>query len=274
MINCIDRHSVWIGVFLAVTFAVPAAIAAPLMSLDDQRQASSKDTEVDQLTSRRAAPIDPGASDIAGRRDSDSPVTQLSGATRSSDQPQQLGPRDRTPATVGAQVTREARSAQSGAQLYHGGRTAEPVAALSTRREGKPEGTIRLTGEDRCDPQNVSAANKAECQRAIENRADEYHRPTAPVLSAEQKILIGQKLREAPDSPLTLARAVGGKDIDADSRDAQGLASIVLTPTTPPAAATKTDPNASDPATNLDTQALVNAIVAGAGAQGQIQVQP
>lgn len=117
-----------------------------------------------------------------------------------------------------------------------GDRGAQAAEPLSQREQGRPQGTERLAGADRCDPQARTAEAIALCKRIIELRAREYSAPEAPRLSAEQELLA----RQSPSSGGTLANLAGNDraPTNADDRAAQELGFFALSDSaqTPPPA--------------------------------------
>ena len=86
----------------------------------------------------------------------------------------------------------------------------------------------RVEGDDRCDPATEDTAQRRRiCANVIETRSAEFVRPE-PVLSAEQRLLIDQQVRERTDSFQSAARRLASNAGDPDSRDEQGIASLVL----------------------------------------------
>lgn len=113
----------------------------------------------------------------------DQPVDRSIGSAQSM-------PATRTPATD--QVAPAVPHAPVRQVSQPGDRQAQAAAPLSRREEGRPQGTERLDGADRCDPQARSAEAIALCKRIIELRAREFSATEAPRLSAEQELLARQ----------------------------------------------------------------------------------
>ncbi|MET0374755.1 MAG: hypothetical protein ABW128_10920, partial [Rhizorhabdus sp.] len=114
-------------------------------------------------------------------------------------------------------------------QLAPPGRTVAPSPALSQRADSAPGSTVKLIGADRCDPQSPDARDLARCRRIIELRAAEFSAAEAPMLSAEQSLLIEQQARErklsvSRDSSARMARIAE----DPNERTNQELAAVVL----------------------------------------------
>lgn len=89
----------------------------------------------------------------------------------------------------------------------------------------------------------------------IENRAAEFRRPEAPVLSPEQRLLIGDRAREQLGID-GAARRLAKDGEDSTSEDAQGLASVVLRK--PPEEPKKPEPV---PADAEAAAAIANAVI-------------
>ena len=153
------------------------------------------------------------------------PVPSAPVANRTGDAPPQLTKRQ-AGASNTPQLTSEPRTASTPPQLTSGGRNAQPPAPLSSAADGRTGAIERVEGDDRCDPQ-APAKSKSDCSRVMENRAAEFRRRTAPSLSPEQRILIGDEAREASGVEGAARRlAINGED--AESMDAQSVAAIVL----------------------------------------------
>jgi hypothetical protein len=134
---------------------------------------------------------------------------------------------------VPAQLTHESGSGPAPAQLYRGGRTAQPAEALSSPSEGRTGAVARVEGRDRCDPAaDGGQAQGRVCAQVIETRASEFER-AEPVVSAEQKLLMEQRLREQASAE-GAARRLATHGGDPDSLEEQGIASLVLRDAQPP----------------------------------------
>lgn len=136
-----------------------------------------------------------------------------------------------------SQLSSVDRNAAPSPQLSSDAPSAEASAALSSRREGRPEAVAHLPGDDRCDPAIGEARGKAVCANAIETRAAEFTRPDPTRLTPEQRLLIAQRAQEITAGADAAVRRIGRNAIDPDDAAAQGLASIVLpapTQTAPP----------------------------------------
>ena len=153
------------------------------------------------------------------------PVVPMATPRPTGDAPEQLTPvaSSKTPA---GQVGTSSRSANPPQQLAPRQRSAQAAASLSKPADSRPTAAERLQGADRCDPQQAGERSKR-CRRIIENRAAEYNRNEAPVLSPEQKISLEQAgidrtgIDAATRQLATTGDAMG-------SIDAQGVAAIVL----------------------------------------------
>lgn len=124
------------------------------------------------------------------------------------------------------QVTGERGGVSAGTQLSRGG-TAESPTPLSRPSEGRTGQVARVEGTDRCAP-DAKGAKPAVCARVIETRAAEFARPTPPVLSPEQRLLVDQRLREAGLAGRAVAAGRADAATDPDRLESQALASIVL----------------------------------------------
>ncbi|KHK93339.1 hypothetical protein [Novosphingobium malaysiense] len=100
------------------------------------------------------------------------------------------------------------------------------IAPISGRKDSKPEPVSPVAGHDACDPQARTAQSDAQCQRILELRSDEFHATEAPRLSAEQKLLAQQELRERKVS--ASAKQSDLLTIDPDDPTAQQLAATAL----------------------------------------------
>lgn len=154
------------------------------------------------------------------------------------------------------QLTVEPRQARSPEQLYRGGKTAQPSEPLSRPSEGRTAAVARVFGDDRCNHPQTDPAVVAACARAIENRAAEFSRTEAPELSAEQRLLVDQRLRQVPMNARNAARRLA-EDGAPDTLEGQSVASIALQP--PPG--DPRVPAAGEPALSAETQAVIGALV-------------
>ncbi len=215
--------------------------------------AAAQDARIEQIPAAappREVPI--AAPDVR-------PPAQLSTGNRG-DLPVQLSRQTDARAPV-AQLNREPRSTAPAPQVSRGGRSAQASAALSSRKESKPEAVVRVGGKDRCD---AAAANRpADCARVIETRASEFVRANPLTLSPEQRLLIDQRVRDLPATWSTAIRRIGRNDVDADANDSQTIASVALATGAPaPGAGTSTDP-ATTPTGDPEVLSVIQALVGG-----------
>ena len=160
------------------------------------------------------------------------------------------------------QLTQEPRNARGAAQLYTGGRTAQPSEPLSRPSEGRNAAVTRVAGNDRCDPAaKANGRSTRSCAGVIENRAAEFARPDPAALSPEQRLLAEQRQRDGSGTTRDATRRLARSGADVESGEAQAVASVVLG-TSPPS------PGAQDPAAPAQglseaTLTIINAIVAG-----------
>ena len=112
----------------------------------------------------------------------------------------------------------------------------ESAAAVSSTAESRPQGVQRLGGTDRCDPQLGDAA-LARCRQILELRAQEFHAPAPPQLSAEEQLLAEQQANRdegAVRSPEARLRLASRDDPDATLTSNQELATLYLDKQSPP----------------------------------------
>ncbi|WP_156680655.1 hypothetical protein [Sphingomonas profundi] len=148
---------------------------------------------------------------------------------------------------------RETRTARGSTQLSSGRPSAQPPAPLSRPADGRTGAVARVYGRDRCDP--ATGAKTAACRTVIETRSASFPPPDAEPLSAEQRLLVEQRViapREAERRGTagdtiarTAERRIAPAGADADAAAMQGLASVVLGTATPP------PPKADDPVQGL-----------------------
>lgn len=169
--------------------------------------------------------------------------------------------RSEMPGSATSQLNREGRSARSPAQLNREGRTAASSTPLSRPADGRTAATERLTGDDRCDPARGDRRASPACLRVLEERAADFRTQEAPVLSAEQRILIEQRRQAEAQDSRTAAKRLATTGEDADSLELQGIASVALRPPPEPVRKPVEEDNAAIDA----AQAIVNAIVQGGG---------
>jgi hypothetical protein len=120
-----------------------------------------------------------------------------------------------------------------------------------------------IEGQDRCDPQNNprDAAADPACQQVLETRSAEFVRPDPAELSPEQRLLAQERAgaeRATGSDARRVARQVMGTDTD-DESAAQALASVSVSQSQ------QRPQETEQPSLSAETQALINAIVAGAG---------
>lgn len=132
-------------------------------------------------------------------------------------------------APIGQLSSEDKSSAQSQLTGREASRRIAP-ATVSSAADSKPQSVQRIGGRDRCDPQALEGAERAECLRILELRAAEFHATEAPQLSAEQKLLTEQQREDdrfAPSNALRL-RLASSDDPDAELSTNQEIAAIYL----------------------------------------------
>jgi hypothetical protein len=120
--------------------------------------------------------------------------------------------------------------------------------SVSNTADSAPGSVVRIGGRDRCDPQ-LTQKFYAECLRILELRSSEFSAPEAPVLSAEQKLLVEQRQREEGLAEMSTAlrlRYATASQPDADLASNQELASIYLADPTPAPTEPVEDPKTPD----------------------------
>jgi len=232
-------------------WAILMLATAPMLDGAAAAQGTRADAGIQQIPAGSALPADPSrpARDVR-------PPAQLS--KRGAGAPAQLSGGEQSTQPV-AQLSREGKSAGAGPQLYRGKRTAQSADPLSTSAESRPGATVRLEGKDACDPQARTAGRPA-CDNVIETRAGEFVRANPLVLSREQRLLVDQRLRDAPATVESATRRFGGNQVDPNAPDAQGIASVVLVAPAAPIVRAE-----QDPTRNLD-QEVLSIIQSAAGA--------
>lgn len=259
------KHALPIGVLrhsgsAAISAAVALLLAAPAHGGAAQRRQGPD------------AAIPPGGqvdhSPRAGRsqavdqvsRRSDRAATSTEPTTRAASRPavtQVAAPAAaRVPAS---QITSVRRDARGAAQLSRGPATAAAPEALSNPAQGRRQSLERLGGRDRCDPQ-TTADPADRCARVIETRSGEFVRADPLVLSPEQRLLVDQRLREAPSGAQSAVQRVGKNEVDPSALDTQGLAALTLQSQGEAPVAPEAEPSTTQAA----AAALVQAIVEGA----------
>ena len=233
-----------------VTLASSAVSAQTSPSAGSRTEASQVGSHDAESRVRLTLPGAPTQRDEAGASSSDSQLTRRSEA-RAEDQ--QLA-RRREGRDAAPQLTTERAPVTPGTQLYRGSATAQAPTPLSRPSEGRSAPLVRLGGSDRCDPQTGDAAGRAACARVIETRSAEFERADPLILSPEQRLLVDQRSREGSSSVQSTAQRIGRNEIDANTLDAQSIASLTLR-----------TPDTSAPPTReaevTDTQAQINEIV-------------
>lgn len=148
-----------------------------------------------------------------------------------------VGTHDRSEASTQAvaQVSQNGHGIEQ-AQLSKPGATPDQSsAAVSSPDQSRPDGVQRLAGTDRCDPQ-LGDAERERCKHILELRAQEFHAPAPPQLSAEEKLLAEQRAAEETSrrSPDTRLRLASRDDPDAELESNQELAALYLQRQGPP----------------------------------------
>ena len=195
------------------------------------------------------------------------PIAQISaGAPRADDQ--QLGTREehdrplsqlnneRGVATAAPQLAREG-DRRTTPQLYRGGRTAQPLEALSRPAEGRTGAVTAVQGDDRCDPADARSRRSQACQRVIETRSAEFARPEPAPLSPEQRLLSEQRNRDMRGDGAA-ARRLANNTGNPDELQDQAIASVALANSLPARAQQEEEPSRLSSETQALVQALVN----------------
>jgi hypothetical protein len=146
----------------------------------------------------------------------------------------------------------------------------ESSAAVSSTAESRPGTVQHLGGTDRCDPQ-LGDAELARCKRTLETRAQEFHAPAPPQLSAEETLLAeqrGDEQRAPSQSAEIRLRLASRDDPDADLESNQELAALYLDRQTapPPAPADQPAPQI-DPSLTQVLQSLQIGVPPSQGGQ-------
>ncbi len=165
---------------------------------------------------------------------------------------------------VTAQLSSERPVAQVARQLSRGG-TADAPPPLSQPKEGRTGATARVEGRDRCDPAVSDPASVPLCAQVIETRASEFRIPDPLILSPEQKLLVDQRLREAPATRAAI-RQGDASALDPDAAENQAIAAVALGG---PAAQEREAPGAAPTIAELPeaSAALLEALLRNAGTQ-------
>ena len=231
--------------------AVLISSATALTTSPSHALAQDTDTAITQVPSTAAA----------------SPLEQLPAASRTVATGQSRGTEAPNPAQISTgadsrsperQLTIERGAGRGPDQLYRGGKTAQPSKPLSRPSEGRTGAVARVGGDDRCNRPQTDAAIIAACARAIETRSAEFQRREAPVLTAEQRLLADQRLREPPMTWRNAARRLADTR-DAEAIDTQGVAALVLERDADPARTAT--PAEAGRLLSAEAQALVDALV-------------
>jgi hypothetical protein len=221
------------------------ALALSVIALPAAVPAQNGRGSIDQIHARTGADrVSSAPADIApkGQATGIAPSPQLTSGSES------MAP--------AAQLTKEGRSVPQPMQLYRGGRTAQPSQPLSRPSDGRTATVDPVGGKDRCDPASDRALGK-KCAGVIENRSAEFARKEPQPLSPEQRIIAEQQSRDQAQTVGSAAKRLAVTGEDADSIEAQGVASVVLRkPPEEPRDKPRTEPLAAD-----QLQAIVNAIV-------------
>lgn len=178
--------------------------------------------------------------------------------------PQQIGPPEQD-ARGAPQLTAEPRSTRVERQLSEGGTAREPTP-ISRPSDGRTSAVARVEGDDRCD-EEAKAARPDICDRVIETRSAEFARPDPLVLSPEQRLLIDQRLREAPSMRVAGNRRFDPQANDPNRSEDQAIASVALDrPAADVAADAAAQGGAQGPALPEASAALIEVILNNAGA--------
>ena len=106
--------------------------------------------------------------------------------------------------------------------------------SISSPKQGRTAAVERIGGKDRCDPATMVTKDKAKCESAIENHADQFAAPEPEQLSPEQALSVDLQFGQGASS---LARATGGLVTSGETTDStvpQGIASVLLQPVPAP----------------------------------------
>jgi hypothetical protein len=169
--------------------------------------------------------------------------------------------RPEQPAPAVSQVAPNGRATEQAQLSKAGAPPDESHAAVSSRAQSRPGAVEHLAGTDRCDPQ-LGDAELERCRHILELRAQEFHAPAPPQLSAEQKLLAEQRASE--DSPNrsaeTRLRLASRDDPDAELKSNQELAALYLGRQAPPPTQS---PDASAPAIDESLAKILDALQIG-----------
>ncbi len=201
-------------------------------------------------------------------------VSQLAEPSGSTRAVSQIGPGGRGDAAA-TQVTAEPRSTGVERQVSTDARSARAPTGISRPIDGRigGAGTVeRVTGEDRCAlgaPGDAAGGGDRPrvCDRVIETRADQFARPERPILSPEQRLLIDQRVREAPSLRGSRDRRFDPRATDPDRADDQAIAAMVLDRASTQATVAAADAAGQAPALPDASAALIDVILNRTGAQ-------
>ncbi|WP_375402181.1 hypothetical protein [uncultured Sphingomonas sp.] len=194
-----------------------------------------------------------------------SQLVEPSGATRSVPQvgtPERGGP-------ASAQLTAEPRSTRVGGQLSTGAASAREPTAISRPIDGRVGGAgtvARVEGADRCAP-DATGDRPDVCDSVIETRSAQFARPERPTFSPEQRLLVDQRVREAPLLRGARDRRFDPRATDPDRADDQAIAAMALDRAGADAALAAADQAGRAPAVPEAAAALIEVILNNAGAQ-------
>jgi hypothetical protein len=173
-----------------------------------------------------------------------------------------------------ATAVEQVDAARSGTQQQEVEQLSKPGDASSTQAIGlsdagtdkempqlsRPDTTVefaRVEGMDRCSAELLSAEDAEFCARRIEARSSDYTTRSEAPLTAEQ-VLVGEKYASAGGvSAVGASREAARRDVSAEDKDLQALASITLVPA-PQAPAGEEEKDGGLPS---ETEALIEAIV-------------
>lgn len=143
-----------------------------------------------------------------------------------------------TPGKALPQISAKGQAPEQAQLSTAGASPDEAGAAVSSTADSRPQAVAHLGGHDRCDPQ-LAGEELARCQRILELRAQEFHAPAPPQLSAEQKLLAEQRADdERPGRSAAARLRLASRDApDADLQSNQELAALYLTRQQAPSAA-------------------------------------
>jgi len=238
--------------------AAAAQQATPYGDLSGSHDTSASNTVVEQIGPPEARSPVRMDQQAPGSASAPPPVQIRERATSPSAIPQIASPAEDDQERV-RQLTDPANSTTASRQLSDGKRSANAAAPLSSPAQGKPEGVVRLEGNDRCDPDSPQA-NTPACAHAIEKRAAEFTRPSPTELTPEQRLLIRQNATASEPTIQSTLRRIGRNDVDADDPDAQSVASIVLETAPPPPTPPAPDPT-SDVNPDVPNEIVIETII-------------